>query len=64
MSKRSALDKAIQHLEEKRAAILAKANMEVQAMDHAILSLQAQNVSQLASRPRPVAAVGDSEKVG
>ena len=59
--RQSALDKAIANLQEKGAAIMAKANLECQALDHAILSLKAQKVKRQLHRPRPVAA---GEKVG
>ena len=57
------IDKCIANLEEEGAAIMAKANLECQALDHAILSLKAQRVKQKASRPRAVAAMA-GEKVG
>ena len=61
--RQSALDKAIANLEEKGATIMVKANLECQALDHAILSLKAQKVKQQASRPRSVAAM-PGKKVG
>ena len=60
MSKRSQIDRAIDSLEDKIADIRAKANAEVTAMEHAVLTLKAQKVKK-ASRPRAVPPV---EKVG
>ena len=57
------LDRAIESLKEKREAILAKTQMEVQALEHAIQMLLAQKVKAKVSRPRPVAAMA-GEKVG
>lgn len=70
MSKRkSQLDHAIDALEEKKADILAKAQAEVTAIEHAILTLNAERAknaqrTKRAIRPRPLASVGGSEKVG
>ena len=61
MSKKSQLDRAIESLEEKKADLLLKFNLEIQALDHAILSLKAQAVKKRINRPQAVAAAG---KVG
>ena len=60
--RQTALDKAIENLEAKKADMLANVTMEAAALEHAILSLKAQKVKRQANRPRPVAPA--VEKVG